>query len=335
MKFEDILKSFASHLLSKKNEHLEGSFMKSLLTVLLFIIVSLSCGSLGIKSSGLVEVGSIYGFITNQEYEPINSAQVMLAGEEEYKAYTNTAGYFMLQDLAPRVYNLIVTKSGFEAQNLSVRVDGGKKLDLSIILKRFEMKKGMVSGMVVDYVSNDPLVVEVAIEGLGLTTLSDSAGHYTFENLPPGTYLLKIQAVNYISSYTDVTVLSDKTTEIVVRMFKAGSIITLHGIEFEFGSAKIKSESHAILDDAASILTNYPRIEVEIQGHTDNIGSDEFNLKLSQKRAEAVRDYLIDVHMIEPVRLIPRGYGETQPITTNDTDEGRAKNRRVDFKILK
>ncbi|MEO0183664.1 MAG: OmpA family protein, partial [candidate division WOR-3 bacterium] len=82
------------------------------------------------------------------------------------------------------------------------------------------------------------------------------------------------------------------------------------------------------------ILTMHPEIEVEIQGHTDDIGADAYNLKLSQKRAEAVRDYLINKHMIEPVRLIPVGYGERRPIADNSTEEGRRKNRRVEFLIL-
>jgi len=119
----------------------------------------------------------------------------------------------------------------------------------------------------------------------------------------------------------------------MVRIFKKESVITLTGIEFEFGSAKIKPESSPVLDDAAAILTNHPELEVEIHGHTDSVGTAENNLKLSRKRAEAVRDYLIDIHMIEPVRLIARGYGESKPVAGNATNGGRAKNRRVEFHI--
>ncbi|MGQ9818295.1 MAG: OmpA family protein [bacterium] len=71
-----------------------------------------------------------------------------------------------------------------------------------------------------------------------------------------------------------------------------------------------------------------------MQRHTDNIGSEEYNKKLSQKRAEAVQQYLIDKHMIEPVRLIPIGYGESCPVADNSTEQGRQKNRRVEFFIL-
>ncbi|RKX69963.1 hypothetical protein DRP53_06475, partial [candidate division WOR-3 bacterium] len=99
--------------------------------------------------------------------------------------------------------------------------------------------------------------------------------------------------------------------------------------------ATIKPESYPILDEAAAILTSHPEIRVEIQGHTDSIGSDAYNLKLSNLRANAVRTYLIERHGIDPSRLVARGYGESRPIADNRTKEGRAQNRRVDFVILK
>ncbi|MEO0232818.1 MAG: OmpA family protein, partial [candidate division WOR-3 bacterium] len=71
------------------------------------------------------------------------------------------------------------------------------------------------------------------------------------------------------------------------------------------------------------------------QGHTDSIGSDSYNMSLSQARAEAVRSYLITRHGIDPARLIARGYGETMPIAPNTSREGRAQNRRVEFVIIK
>jgi outer membrane protein OmpA-like peptidoglycan-associated protein len=299
----------------------------------LVLAASLGCGIFS-RDSGLVEVGSVYGFVVTEEGEPINLAQVMIAGDFEAAVYTNNAGYYILSDLTPGKYNLLVTRVGYEAQNVSVSVSAGKKTEKNILMGRPKMKEGMIFGTVVDYNSNEPLVCEITVTELGMTTASDSSGHFTFENLDPKTYLLKIEALNYITSHTDVTVQSTRTAEPMVRMIKAGMVITLEGIEFEFGKATIKPESYPILDDAAAILTNHPEIEVEVQGHTDNVGADEFNLKLSQKRAESVREYLIDMHMIEPVRLIPLGYGETVPVADNDTEAGRAKNRRVDFLIL-
>ncbi len=106
----------------------------------------------------------------------------------------------------------------------------------------------------------------------------------------------------------------------------------LVGVNFDFNSAKITPESYPILYDAAKILLQNPNLNVEIHGYTDNIGSDEYNKKLSQKRAEAVKNYLISKG-INPDRLKAVGYGESNPIGDNNTAEGRAMNRRIEFKI--
>ncbi|GAI00855.1 unnamed protein product, partial [marine sediment metagenome] len=292
------------------------------------------CGGRSARIKGLIEVGSIYGFITDEKYNPISSAQVIIAGDSEFISYTNEAGYFIIDNLIPGTYNIIVTKSGYEAQKLSAKVTVDEINEFNVVMKQAEKEKGRISGMVVDYISKEPLVVDVTITDIGLTTVSDLSGHFAFNNLKPKTYLFKIQALDYITSHTDATVLPDETAEIMIHLIKGGTVITLEGIEFELGKAKIKPGSSSILDKVAAILTNHPEVDVEIQGHTDSIATDEFNLKLSQARAEAVRDYLIDIHMIEPVRLIPIGYGETKPIADNATEAGRTKNRRVDFIIL-
>lgn len=302
--------------------------------VLLIIVTFFRCAGPFTKHSGLVEVGSIYGFVTNETLEPISSAQVMIAGDNEYITFTNTAGYFILADIIPGTYNIVVTKGGYEGKNFSANADADKSNEFNVVMKQMQMAKGKIYGMVVDYISSEPLVVEVLIADLGLTAASDASGHFTFEDLEPKRYLMKFQALHYVTSHTDVMVLPDETVDIMMRMLKAGTVISLEGIEFEFGKAVIKPESSPVLDEAAAILTNHPEIEIEIQGHTDGIGADEANRKLSQKRAEAVREYLIDVHMVEPVRMIPIGYGKKQPIADNNTEEGRKKNRRVNFLIL-
>lgn len=309
--------------------------MRYLLAIVFLIIVAFSrCAGPFTKHSGLVEIGSIYGFVTNEALEPIGSAQVMIAGDNEYITFTNTAGYFILDDLIPGTYNIVVAKSGYEGKNFSAKANAGKSNEFNVVMKQMQMAKGKIYGMVVDYISSEPIVVDVLIADIGLTVVSDTSGHFTFEDLEPKRYLMKFQALNYVTSHTDVMVLPDETVDIMMRMLKAGTVITMEGIEFEFGKAVIKPESSPVLDEAAAILTNHPEIEVEIQGHTDSIGADEANRKLSQKRAEAVREYLIDVHMIEPVRMIPIGYGETKPIADNSSDKGRARNRRVDFVVF-
>ena len=99
---------------------------------------------------------------------------------------------------------------------------------------------------------------------------------------------------------------------------------------FDFDKTEIRPEAHPLLDEVVEILKKHEYIKLEIQGHTDSIGSEAYNLKLSQRRADVVRDYLVS-HGISPDRLVTKGYGESDPIASNETPEGRAKNRRVIF----
>jgi OmpA-OmpF porin, OOP family len=104
--------------------------------------------------------------------------------------------------------------------------------------------------------------------------------------------------------------------------------ITLEGVMFEYNSATLKPESRSALDAVATDLKKYPRLKLELQGHTDSKGPDAYNLKLSQQRADSVRTYLLD-QGVTAGALVAKGYGESQPIADNKTDEGRALNRRV------
>ncbi|MCL5975510.1 MAG: OmpA family protein [Gammaproteobacteria bacterium] len=109
------------------------------------------------------------------------------------------------------------------------------------------------------------------------------------------------------------------------------TILSLTGVNFEFDKASLTSEARNILDDAVSALLNTDEVvEVRVEGHTDSIGTEEYNQNLSQRRAESVVEYLVSKG-VNGNNLIPVGMGETSPIANNDTDAGRALNRRVDF----
>lgn len=105
-------------------------------------------------------------------------------------------------------------------------------------------------------------------------------------------------------------------------------------VMFDFDSAEIKSEAYPMLDEAALILKKNPEIKVEIDGHTDNIGSAAYNMNLSERRAKSVMDYFVDKG-IESERLTIKGFGFTRPAASNDTEQGRAKNRRVELTPVK
>lgn len=109
--------------------------------------------------------------------------------------------------------------------------------------------------------------------------------------------------------------------------------VVLRNIFFEFGSATLKPESYPELERLAALLRNSPDLRIQINGHTDNVGDPAANLRLSESRALAVKDYLIGKG-IAPERLLHKGYGMQRPIADNSAPEGRARNRRTEFEVI-
>ncbi len=109
--------------------------------------------------------------------------------------------------------------------------------------------------------------------------------------------------------------------------------ITLGGVNFATNSDQLTEDSRPILDTVADGLRKHPRLRVEVQGHTDSTGAPKYNLSLSQRRAESVRDYLVS-RQVPAQQLVAKGYGQTQPVASNTTKEGKARNRRVVMLVL-
>ena len=107
--------------------------------------------------------------------------------------------------------------------------------------------------------------------------------------------------------------------------------VATQGIYFDTGSERIRPESTPTLKEIGAMLTDHPELELTIEGHTDNVGSAESNQALSEKRAAAVRQFLIDSYQVDGARLQAKGLGQTRPAGSNDTPEGRQNNRRVEL----
>ncbi len=119
-----------------------------------------------------------------------------------------------------------------------------------------------------------------------------------------------------------------------MRRLSTGVVSVLRNIYFDFDKATFRTESYTELNKLERMMAENPRLKVEIAGHTDNIGSAAYNLQLSQRRAEAVKDYLVKKG-IDPRRIIAKGYGKARPLASNDDEqEGRELNRRVEFKVI-
>lgn len=117
-----------------------------------------------------------------------------------------------------------------------------------------------------------------------------------------------------------------------VETDKAQSVV-LQGVTFEFDSARLTPNARSILVQAADALKGQPGLKVEVAGHTDKVGPEGYNLRLSQQRAESVRDYLVKLG-VNPGQLTAVGYGESKPIFGNNAGESREGNRRVEFHVV-
>ena len=121
--------------------------------------------------------------------------------------------------------------------------------------------------------------------------------------------------------------------DVDLQPIKFGEKVVLKNIFFETASFDLLPESTVELDKLVAFMNNNPSIHIEIGGHTDNVGKPEDNQLLSENRSKSVRQYLID-HAISEGRIQYKGYGEEQPVDTNETPVGRANNRRTEFKVL-
>ncbi|GBF50776.1 OmpA-family protein [Leptospira ryugenii] len=126
----------------------------------------------------------------------------------------------------------------------------------------------------------------------------------------------------------------EKVVLLILPKIKKGNEIVLNNLFFAFRSVDISRESETELDRLALILKKNPKVKIVIEGHTDNIGGETVNKKLSLDRASSVAQYLKTRHQVEESRIMTKGLGQSSPIADNKTEEGRAENRRVVFKIL-
>ncbi len=119
------------------------------------------------------------------------------------------------------------------------------------------------------------------------------------------------------------------------RVFRQGNTIILRlvGLSFDSGASQLKPSTFQLLAKVEKAIDVFPRSELIIEGHTDSHGGDDMNQKLSQERAESVQQYMINAMRIPTYRLIATGYGETRPVASNETEAGRARNRRIDIVI--
>ncbi len=204
----------------------------------------------------------------------------------------------------------------------------------------------LISGKVLNERTNQPVDARIIVEELpggkevAVARTDPNTGEFKII-LPAGKKYgfraigLGLFDANKNIDLTDISEYTEIEDEIMrLSPIEIGSVVRLNNIFFEFAKAVLLPESYPELNRTAEFLKNNPSITIEIGGHTDDIGSDVTNQKLSEKRARAVADYLI-TQGVDTKRMSVVGYGESRPIAFNTDEEGRAMNRRVEFKVLK
>lgn len=203
----------------------------------------------------------------------------------------------------------------------------------------------LVYGKVRNARTKDPIEAKVLYELLpegkeaGMANSSPQSGEYKITLQSGLKFGFRAEAKGYISvnDYLDLTDIKEYTEierNLELVPIETGEIVRLNNIFFDYDKSVLKEESFPELNRVVKFLRENPTVEIEISGHTDARGSDEYNLKLSHDRSRSVVEYLI-TQGVTTDRLTYRGYGESMPVATNDTEEGMELNRRVEFKIMK
>ncbi|MFH2095612.1 MAG: OmpA family protein [Bacteroidota bacterium] len=285
------------------------------------------------SSTGHPGMGSYDLFVTKKNEEggwsepqnlgyPINSCQdeisliVNARGNIAYYASQREGGYGM-QDIY--MFELYEDVRPVSTTYLKGKVyDSKTKLPMKV---RFEL-------------------IDLETEELVMQSSSDKNTGEFLVCLPTDkNYALNVSSDDYLF-YSENFSLKEHTDDaqpflmdIPMQSIKAGETVVLKNVFFDTDKYDLKPESRAELNKLAAFLKANPGMNIELGGHTDNVGTDEDNQLLSENRAKAVRDYLVQ-QGIDTTRLQYKGYGEKSPVVSNDTPEGRAKNRRTEFKIL-
>jgi outer membrane protein OmpA-like peptidoglycan-associated protein len=201
-----------------------------------------------------------------------------------------------------------------------------------------------LTGIIMDAVTNDRLEARVELYNLDEKQLLNAftsdpmTGRYYSIISEGGKYGLYVEKKGYLFesrafNYTDASLKEPLVQDFYLKPIRKGAQTVLNNIFFEFDSYKLKEESYTELEKVMGFLQKNPDVSIEIQGHTDDVGSEEYNLDLSRKRAESVYKYLLD-RSIEDDRLTYAGYGERHPVRDNTTESNKAMNRRIEFKII-
>lgn len=197
-----------------------------------------------------------------------------------------------------------------------------------------------IYGKITSTKTGEPVSATISFAGFGINNTITTSSASGYEVLIPSTeeYTIKIEAPGYVSTMENLDVHTYEMQELEMNFklqpVEIGTTVNLKSVLFAQTKADILPESFPELDMVVNFLNSNPNVRIELAGHTDNRGIHQDNVKLSFQRVNKVKEYLVSKG-IDPKRISGRGYGGTKPIASNDTEESRRKNRRVEFTIKK
>jgi len=230
-------------------------------------------------------------------------------------------------------------KSSNRGYFTSFRDEGYGGLD--IYEYEIRMPDKYMEGSILDKASSSPLQAKLLFihDDFIDSVFSDEQGKYQWKIPKRVEYTVQVSAKNYMpySDEVNTAVLNFYdillTKDFLLEKVEVGAKVVLKNIYFEFNKATLKEASFRELENVIGFMKDNPKVKIKITGHTDNVGSRQYNLNLSQARAKSVVEH-IKSKGIDPGRMEYKGYAFDQPIADNDTEEGRAQNRRVEFEII-
>ncbi len=283
----------------------------------------------------------VYDALTKAPLEEVDIRSVINGENQELKV-TNAEGAMSICLQSLSEYEFKAIKEGYQMNSItfSTRSNTAQNTTLAIYLEK--SNTSVLKGIVKSEVNQKPIAgVQVTLENqqdkTKQTVITGEDGEYEFEVKPETENKLTVEKDNYATNSEVIKNIDNR--QHIQEMYGKGDIIKLNNIYYNLDKYFIRADAARELENTLlPILQKYPTMKVEIRSHTDSRASAAYNLELSQKRAKAVVDFLVESG-IDPNRLVAKGYGENQPINecidgVPCTEEQYQENRRTEFKIL-
>lgn len=239
-----------------------------------------------------------------------------------------------------KTYQIVAKKEGFEVARLTLTPEQLQKYQENDLIEipLVPIPQNMPVVIILDEETREPVASHLLILDKNKKNVFDKneISKTTVETIGNGKFDLNVTAKGYFFKTDTMNIVDNrkKTEKIVLlRKLKKNLVLVVNNINFEFNSDKLTKQSEKEVDYIYQLMNENPSLKIGVYAHTDAVGTDAKNLDLSNRRAKSVYTY-INKRGIPMERMIWKGFGESKPIATNNTKEGRAKNRRVEFEVL-